>query len=97
MKLLCLSEMECWLMQDVQSPGEIAWHSPASAFPLLNYSSSVEGRHLLGSAKETPLVSVGNIYFPKEDPPTIVHIGIVGMFQNLFSDWVKDQLHHIKI
>ena len=39
------------------TPGEITWHSPESAFPLLNYSSSVGGKHLLGSAKETCLVS----------------------------------------
>ena len=41
----------------ITSPGEITWHSPASAFPLLNYSSSVGGKHLLGSAKEAPLVN----------------------------------------
>ena len=50
-----------------QSPGEITLHSPASAYPLLNYSSSVGGRNLLGSAKETPLVNVGHwerVYSP---------------------------------
>ena len=51
------------------TPGEITWHSPASVFPLLNYSSSVGGRHLLGSSKETPLV-----WSPLVSPWGLLHI-----------------------
>jgi hypothetical protein len=46
----------CRLHPKGYPPGEFPWHSLPSAFTLLNYCSSVGWRHLLGSAKETPLV-----------------------------------------